>query len=75
MKTGGVSPKVAEALLVALCRFLKQRGRGATLSQEGCLIQPTLAMIEAGPVLEVPLLAELPPTSGELKEVWDRSPE
>ena len=45
----------------------------ATLSLEGHLIQPTLAMIEAGPVHEEPSLAVLPPTTDDPKEVWDRS--
>ena len=45
----------------------------AALSVQGHLIQPTLAMIVARPVLEEPSLAELPPTSGELKEASDRN--
>ena len=73
VKIGRQSPKVAEALLVALPRSFQQCGRGAALSLEGCLVHPTLATIETSPVLEEPSLAELPPTSGELKEVWDRS--
>ena len=36
-------------------------------------IQPSLAMLKARPVLEELELAELPPTCGELLEVWDRS--
>ena len=57
MKIGRLLPKVAEALLVALRQSLQQCGRGMALGVEGCLIQSTVAMIEAGPVLEEPSLA------------------
>ena len=50
-----------------------ESGRGAALSLEGHLIQPTLAMMEALLVLEEPSLAEQPPMSVDLKEAWGRS--
>ena len=69
VKLGNFASKVANAFL--LCPSVAHCSCVACL--EGNLSQPTTSSLETGPVLEEPNLAEHPPRSGELKEVWGRS--
>ena len=69
---GNFSPKVANAFLLAVRRSL-QLCRGAALCLQGHLDSSTISSLESGPAHEEPNLAEHPPTSGELTELWGRS--
>eukprot|EP00975_Prorocentrum_lima_P069831 12928546-Prorocentrum_lima.AAC.1 len=61
------------AILFAVRAAHQQRTRGEPLKVAGALHQLTLSSLKVVPVWEDASLPELPPTSGEMKVVWDRA--